>query len=90
MIRGPRRYHVVIRFSPKVAGNVEEVLWHPTQQCTPLEDGSLRYEVDVDGVEEISWWVLGYGKEAVVEKPAALRKIIVEHFQAMAGNYAHS
>jgi len=90
MIRGDKRYHVVVRFSPKVAGNVEEVLWHPTQQCTSLDGGGLRYEVDVDGVDEIAWWILGYGKEAVVEKPAALRKIIADHAQAMADHYAQT
>ncbi len=88
MIRGDKRHHVAIRFSPKVAGNVEEVLWHRTQQCTTLEDGSLRYEVDVDGIEEMAWWVLGYGKEAIVEKPAALQRIIAEHARATAEHYA--
>lgn len=87
MIRGKKRYHVCIRFSPKVAGNVEEVLWHPTQQTRRLDNGGLRYEVDVDGVEEIAWWILGYGKEAVVEKPAELRKIIVKHIRDMAQQY---
>ena len=66
MIRGDQSDHVCIRFSPKVTRNVEEVLWHPTQQTSLIEDGSLRYEVDVDGLDEIAWWVLGYGKEAVV------------------------
>ncbi len=87
MIRGNRRRHVRIRFSPKVARNVEEVLWHPTQQTQSLDDQSMLYEVDVDGVEEIAWWVLGYGKEAVVEAPAELRKIVREHTRAMAAVY---
>jgi predicted DNA-binding transcriptional regulator YafY len=90
MIRGDQQYHVRIRFSPKVAGNVEEVLWHPTQQTERLEDGSLLYEVDVDGVGEISWWILGYGKEAVVEAPSALKKIIREHVRKMAETYSIS
>jgi len=87
MIRGDKRYHVRIRFSLKVAGNVEEVLWHPTQQTHCLDDGSLLYEVDVDGVDEIAWWVLGYGREAVVEKPAELRRIIAQHIHSMAQQY---
>lgn len=87
MIRGAKWYHVRIRFSPKVSGNVEEVLWHPTQQTQRLEDGSLQFEVDVDGVEEMSWWVMGYGKEAVVEAPADLRKLIRQHSEAMVAYY---
>jgi len=87
MVRGKKRYPVRIRFSPKVAGNVEEVLWHPTQQTHRLDDSSLCYEVEVDGVDEIAWWVLGYGKEAVVEKPAELKKIIAAHIRGMAQQY---
>lgn len=87
MIRGDKRHRVRIRFSPKVAGNVEEVLWHPTQQVSTDDDGSLVYEIEVDGINEIAWWILGYGKEAVVEKPAALRKIIQGHVRAMAETY---
>lgn len=90
MIRGDKRYHVKIRFSPKVAGNVEEVLWHPTQHIEYLDDGSIRFEVKVDGVDEIAWWILGYGKEAIVEKPAKLRHIIRDHAKAMADNYQRS
>jgi predicted DNA-binding transcriptional regulator YafY len=88
MIRGDQRHHVRIRFSPKVAGNVEEVIWHSTQQTKNLPDGSLLFEVDVDGVDEMSWWVLGYGKEAVVEEPAALRALIQSHAQAVLEHYA--
>lgn len=87
MIRGGCEYDVSILFSPKVAGNVEEVLWHPTQQTERLFDGSLRYRATVDGVHEIAWWVLGYGKEAIVEEPEELREIIVEHIKAMSRAY---
>ena len=87
MIRGDQRYHVVLDFSPRVAGNVEEIIWHKTQQTRPLPGGSLRFEVDVDGLEEISWWVLGYGKEVVVREPAELRNLIAEHVKELAGEY---
>lgn len=87
MIRGDREHNIRIRFSPRVAGNVEEVLWHPTQQIQHLEDGSILYEVRVDGLREIIWWILGYGKEAVVEEPPELRQMIAEHLQSMCDNY---
>jgi len=87
MIPGENRYHVEVRFSPKVAGNVEEVLWHPTQQTRLLEDGSLIFEADVDGVHEISWWILGYGKEARVLQPVELQKIIADQAREMVEAY---
>ena len=46
MVRGTIRYHVEIGFSNKVAGNVEEVAWHPTQRTRRRSDGSLVFEVD--------------------------------------------
>ncbi|MHC4094182.1 MAG: helix-turn-helix transcriptional regulator [Planctomycetota bacterium] len=87
MIRGDKRYHVVIRFSPMMAGNVEEVAWHRTQQTERLADGGLLFEVDVDGIKEIAWWILGYGKEAIVQEPPELRQLVAEHARAMAACY---
>ncbi len=69
---------VVIRFSPLVARNVAEVVWHKTQRLVHREDGSLDFHVRVAGVREISWWILGYGDQAEVLKPARLRQLIAE------------
>lgn len=87
MIRGDRRYHVCIRFTPKVAGNVEEVLWHRSQRTRREEDGSLIFEVDVDGLGEISWWILGYGDEALVLEPRELQEKIVERSRNLLSRY---
>jgi predicted DNA-binding transcriptional regulator YafY len=87
MIRGGPRYHVAVRFLPKVAGNVEEVAWHKTQQTTRHKDGSLVFEVDVDGLEEIAWWVLGYGDQAIVLEPPELREKIAAHARGMLKSY---
>lgn len=78
---------VKILFSPRVAGNVGEVSWHSTQRIRWNEDRSLVFEVTVSGLEEISWWVLGYGDQAEVIEPPALRKIIAERVTNMAKTY---
>ncbi|MCB9849668.1 MAG: transcriptional regulator [Phycisphaerales bacterium] len=83
MIRGEQRYHIALRFAPMVAGNVEEVLWHKTQMTQRLPDGSLRFEVDIDGLSEIAWWILGYGDQVEVLEPTELREIIAEHARNM-------
>ena len=80
-------HEVVIRFSPLVARNVSEVLWHPTQRVQPNDDGSVDFHVTVSGLNEISWWVLGYGKEAEVRQPFALREIIRKHIIELAKKY---
>ena len=69
---------VVVRFSPLVARNVAEVVWHKTQRLTHREDGSLDFHVRVSGIREIAWWILGYGDQAEVLKPARLRQWIAE------------
>ena len=74
---------VEIRFSPLVAQNVAEVRWHKTQQMTKNRDGTLTFRVRVSGLNEISWWVLGYGKEAEVLKPPELRDIMRKHLEEL-------
>ncbi len=87
MIPEGKEYDVAIRFSPKVAGNVAEVQWHPTQQVEWNDDGSCVYRARVDGIGEIAWWILGYGPEAEVLKPAPLRRKIAEKARVMAELY---
>ncbi len=87
MIRGDQRYHVKIRFLKKVAANVDEIVWHKTQRTVCQDDGSLLFEVDVDGVREIAWWVLGYGDQAQVLEPPELRKIVAGHVKRMSSYY---
>jgi proteasome accessory factor B len=74
MIPEGRLYHVRLRFAPKVAQNVSEVRWHCTQKTTWNDDGSVTMEFRVDGLGEISWWILGYGDQVEVLAPTALRK----------------
>ncbi|MDR1960269.1 MAG: WYL domain-containing protein [Planctomycetaceae bacterium] len=67
---------VVLKFSQKVAQNVYEVLWHKTQKASFDSEGRLDFRVTVTGLNEISWWILGYGNEVEVIEPLKLRTII--------------
>jgi proteasome accessory factor B len=78
MIPEGRIYNVRLRFTPKVANNVAEVQWHSTQKVTRNADGSAVLEFRVDGLGEITWWILGYGDQVEVLAPAILRSKIVE------------
>jgi proteasome accessory factor B len=80
-------HEVAIRFRPLVARNVAEVTWHKTQRTTLRDDGSLDFHVRVSGLREISWWILGYGDQAEVLKPAALRQLIAERADRMLQMY---
>jgi proteasome accessory factor B len=83
---GPDR-EVLVRFGRQVAQNVAEVSWHKTQQMQFNEDGTLDFRVTVSGLNEISWWILGYGDQAEVIEPPELRKIIADRVKRMAEVY---
>ncbi len=73
MIPEGRIYNIKLRFLLMVAENVAEVQWHHTQKVTRNQDGSAILEFRVDGLGEISWWILGYGDQVQILAPKALR-----------------
>ena len=87
MIPEGREYRVHLRFAPKVAKNVSEVRWHKTQETELGSDGWLDYRVTVDGLGEITWWILGYGDQVEVMAPAALRKAVVTVAKSVLAKY---
>lgn len=81
---------VHIRFQPLVARNVADVSWHKTQQTTLADDGTLDFRVTVSGLNEISWWILGYGDQAEVIAPVELRKLVAGRCYNAAHQYNDS
>lgn len=85
-----RDKEVVVRFQKMVAQNVAEVAWHRTQRVQWNDDGTMDFRVKVSGLGEISWWILGYGDQAEVLEPVALRRLIAERAEKMRAVYAGS
>lgn len=83
MIPEGRIYNVKLLFKPKVANNVAEVKWHSTQKVTRNNDGSATVEFRVDGLGEITWWILGYGDQVQVLEPKVLRRKISQIAEKM-------
>jgi predicted DNA-binding transcriptional regulator YafY len=65
---------VKIRFIGVGAKVIESGHHHPSEKISKLKDGSLIYEVKVNGIEEISRWILGFGENAEVLEPKDLRE----------------
>jgi len=78
MIPEGRLHDIQLHFEPMVAGNVAEVQWHPSQRVEWNDDGSVEFHVRVDGLREITWWILGYGDQVEVVSPPGLRKRVAE------------
>lgn len=83
MIPDGRVYSVKLRFDANVAASVEEVLWHPTQSTLREPDGRLVFEAKVDGLREISSWILGYGGQVEVLEPKELRGEVRRRAEAL-------
>ncbi len=78
MIPEGRIYNIKLRFLPEVAYDVVEVQWHSTQKVAFEDDGSAIIEFRVDGLNEITWWILSYGDKVQVLAPRILQQRIVE------------
>jgi len=78
---------VVIRFSPAVAKRAAETRWHPSQVLEPQADGSLLWRGQIAGMREIRIWILGWGADAEVLEPAALRDEVAAELKKAAALY---
>ena len=72
-----------IRFSPDQAPYVMERHWHDSQKFVPQEDGGVIMELQVANMWEVKRWLIGWGADAHVLKPAELRDVIQSECQAL-------
>ena len=66
-------YEVAIDFSADVASYVRERRWHPSQRVISRDGGSIRLHLEVARTPELWQWILGFGPNAEVVSPRALR-----------------
>jgi len=69
---------VRVWFSPGVAGYIRENIWHESQVIHEQEDGAVIFEAEVAGIEEIRFWIMSWGANALVLEPESLREAIRE------------
>jgi len=73
-----RLYNVKLRFLPEVDRSVADIQWHSTQKVVFQDDGSIIMEFRIDGLNEITWWVLSHGDKVQVLAPSALRQKVIK------------
>ncbi len=78
---------VKIWFASEVVGYIREKIWHATQQFTPQDDGSIIFEAEVAGTDEIKYWIMSWGSKAVVVSPDSLREEIQAEAAMLLKNY---
>ena len=79
--RGASTYSVVLRFSSQAAKLVTETRWHHTQKVTKRSGGHVDVSFQVDGLEEIVHWILGWSGSVKVLAPDELKVLVVEHLE---------
>jgi predicted DNA-binding transcriptional regulator YafY len=78
---------VKLRFDPKVATIIEEVVWHPSQMVERQPDGSAIVTLTVLDTVELHSWILSWGENVEVLEPVELREEIAETARAMLDVY---
>jgi len=78
---------VRVRFAAEIAGYIAEKTWHASQKLRPQKDGSMIFEAEVAGTEEIKRWILTWGARAIVLAPEFLRQEIRREAEKMLKTY---
>ena len=79
--------HIKVWFHADVAGYIKEKIWHDSQQIHPQDDGSIIFEADVAGTDEIRFWIMTWGAQAEVLEPESLREEIRAEAEMIAIRY---
>jgi proteasome accessory factor B len=69
-------FQVAIRFAETVADYIREKKWHDSQEMIELKDGGVELRLKLSSLPEVERWVLGWGGNAVVLKPAELAEMV--------------
>ncbi|WP_432797845.1 helix-turn-helix transcriptional regulator [Poriferisphaera sp. WC338] len=81
-------YDINLTFLPRVATNVAETHWHPSQKIEMHDDGSCTATFSVNGLREIAWWISGYADQVIINDPPELRTLVHEMLTRAAANHA--
>lgn len=79
---------VVLRFNADAARDAAAFLFHPEQTVTGNEDGSVTVRFKAGGIEEMCWHLVTWEDGVTVEKPARLRRRLVEMCSSLAAYHS--
>ena len=79
---------IKVRFARDVARYIRERLWHPTQHFRDVDGGRVELTMKVADTLEVRRWILGFGTQAEVLEPAALREALRLEAEALARKLA--
>jgi predicted DNA-binding transcriptional regulator YafY len=74
-------------FTDTAAEHLHETPLSDDQTIVPADDGWVKVSATVNDTPQLSWWLLAFGEQVEVLKPASLRKGMAVSAAAMAKNY---
>ena len=82
-----RSIEVQVRFAPRQARWIRERKWHRSARIQEELDGGIVLRLKVAETSEIKRWVLQFGSEAEVLRPASLRRAVADDLAAAGKRY---
>jgi predicted DNA-binding transcriptional regulator YafY len=87
VFRGTSDHRIRIWFDSFASRYVREKKWHRSQKLLELNNGETEMIVKLNSLQEISRWVLSWGKHARVLEPQALILELTDVAKQLAGFY---
>jgi len=81
---GEEAYPVQLKFSKKVAHTIKNGIWGEDQEISRGPDGSVILKIRVNSLQQLGIWILSWGGDVTVLKPASLRQELVRKAKAFA------
>jgi predicted DNA-binding transcriptional regulator YafY len=87
VMSGEESTEVCLRFKPEVSSWILEQVWHPSQEVSRNEDGSVCLKFPVADFREVQGEILKYGAMVEVLGPRKLRTVVRAEITRMAQAY---
>lgn len=84
---GSGHYHVRIRFDVLAGQLVSERRWHGSQKIKRLPAGEVEMSMELNSLQQVENWILGWGKRAEALGPPELVERIRATLSKLAGVY---
>ena len=52
---------IKVWFASDIAGYIAEKVWRESQKIHQLDDGSIIFEAEVAGTDEVKFWIMSWG-----------------------------
>lgn len=78
---------VTLRFDAKAAEDAAAYLFHPGQETTRNDDGTLTVRFRAGGTREMCWHLFTWGRRVTVGEPESLKRELAEMCARLAGHH---